>query len=270
MDPSEYFEYENRAYLSPTISRDEQLGFVNTLRDTVERNTDQINTQTQNLGTNITSNLGGLTGSNSYFKQRYQTAPLEAQMNTLKATAQAKALNDLMSNYQNQAANRYSQAYRSAKAKAAAAAAGGGGGGGYDTTEGKKRAVDRGYALDTSKYIGKTINGQPVKITATSVDGDYVVEKDQFGNIWDVYKWSPDASQFVRVSGNDGQYQVAPQFMGDNFYHSTSSNDYRNNKSAYDLAQGATDLLGLYTAPGYWIGNKIGQLFAGKTTTTYE
>lgn len=112
MNPSEYYEFEDRAYINPTLSRDEQLGFVNTLRDTVGKDTAQINTQTQRLGTNISPNFGGLTGSNSYFKQRYQTAPIESQMKTLKAAAQSKALNDLMTNYQNQAANRYNQAYR--------------------------------------------------------------------------------------------------------------------------------------------------------------
>ncbi len=117
MDPSEYYEFEDRAYVSPTVSRDEQLNFVNTLRDTVDTNTAQINAQTQSLGTDITSNLGGLTGSDGYFAQRYQTIPVESQVNTLKATAQAKALNDLMTNYQNQAANRYNQAYRRAKAR---------------------------------------------------------------------------------------------------------------------------------------------------------
>lgn len=136
MDPSEYYEFEDRAYVSPTVSRDEQLNFVNTLRDTVESNTAQINAQTQDLGINITSNLGGLTGSDGYFAQRYQTTPVESQVNTLKATAQAKALNDLMTNYQNQAANRYNQAYRNAKARAAA------GGGGDEDGDGLPDNVD--------------------------------------------------------------------------------------------------------------------------------
>ena len=113
MDPSEYYDFEDRRYVNPTLSRDEQLGFVDTLRDTVGRNTAQINTQTQALGSNLPSIQGGLTGLNGYFAQRYQTAPMEAQVNNLRATAQAKALNDLMTNYQNQAANRYNQAYRS-------------------------------------------------------------------------------------------------------------------------------------------------------------
>ena len=112
MNPSEYYEFENRAYVNPTLSRDEQLGFVDNLRDTVRKDTAQINTQTQRLGKDIPSNLGGLTGSGSYFAQRYQTTPLQSQVSTLKAAAQSKALNDLLSNYQSQAANRYNQAYR--------------------------------------------------------------------------------------------------------------------------------------------------------------
>lgn len=116
MDASEYTIGENeRAYVNPTLSRDEQLGFVDQLRDTMARNTAQVNAQTQALGTNVPSSLGGLTGSNSYFAQRYQTMPLEAKANELKATAQAKALNDLMTNYEKQYANRANQAYRTAK-----------------------------------------------------------------------------------------------------------------------------------------------------------
>lgn len=113
MDPSEYYDFEDRRYVNPTLSRDEQLGFVDTLRDTVGRNTAQINAQTQALGSNLPSTQGGLTGANSYFSQRYQTTPVEAQVSALKSTAQAKALNDLMANYQTQAQNRYNQAYRS-------------------------------------------------------------------------------------------------------------------------------------------------------------
>lgn len=118
MDASEYFDLEDRRYVSPTVSRDEQLGFVDTLRDTMGRNTAQINAQTERLGTAIPSSMGGLAGSGSYFAQRYQTTPLEARANTLKATAQAKALNDLMSNYERQMANRAQQAYRSAARRA--------------------------------------------------------------------------------------------------------------------------------------------------------
>lgn len=125
MDNETYLWENDRRYIQPTLSRDEQLGFVNTLRDTMGRNTNQINTQTHNLGTDIPSNLGGLTGTKSYFNQRYQTIPLESQANTLKAAAQAKALNDLMSNYENQMKNRANQAYRAASRRASSGSGGG-------------------------------------------------------------------------------------------------------------------------------------------------
>lgn len=130
MAPNEYYTYEDRAYVTPTLSRDEQMSFVDTLRDTVGKDTAQINAQTQALGTDAPSNLGGLTGSEGYFAQRYQTTPVEAQVNTLKATAQAKALNDLMTNYQNQVQNKYNQAYRSYQ-KRSRSSGGYSGGGAY-------------------------------------------------------------------------------------------------------------------------------------------
>lgn len=114
MDNDAYYLWENdRAYLNPTTTRDETMSFVDSLRGTVRQDNADLARSTQNLGTNISPNLGGLTGSEGYFAQRYQTTPVEYQVNTLKATAQADALNKLMANYKNQAANRYNQAYRS-------------------------------------------------------------------------------------------------------------------------------------------------------------
>lgn len=115
MDNSEFYDFEDRRYINPTLSRDEQLGFVDNLRSMIGTDTAKINTQTQNLGKNINPNEGGLAGSGGYFAQRYQTTPVESQVKVLKSAAQSKALNDLMTNYQNQAANRYNQAYRSAQ-----------------------------------------------------------------------------------------------------------------------------------------------------------
>ena len=143
MDTNEFYEFEDRAYINPTLSKDEQLGFVDTLRDTVGRNTAQINAQTKALGSDLPSTQGGLTGSNSYFQQRYQTTPIEAQANTLKATAQAKALSDLMANYQNQAQNRYNQAYRAAKKRASNTTTP------TTTVKGDVEYVDEGYEDET-------------------------------------------------------------------------------------------------------------------------
>ncbi len=125
MYDSEIYDVEGRTYLQPTLSSGEQEAFIGALRDTVNRNTAQINRQTENLGTAVPSIQGGLTGSEGYFAQRYQTIPVETQTKTLKATAQAKALNDILSNYQAQYKNRVQQAARSAARRAS------GGGGGY-------------------------------------------------------------------------------------------------------------------------------------------
>lgn len=130
MNSDEYYNFEDRVYTSPTVSRDDQLAFVDTLRDTMGRENQRIATQTQALGTNVQPSLGGLTGSEGYFQQRYQTPQMETTVNQLKATAQAKALNDLMSNYEAQAKNRYSQAYRNAKRRASTSGSGGTSGGG--------------------------------------------------------------------------------------------------------------------------------------------
>lgn len=119
MNSDDYFEYEGRLFPNPTKTRDETLSFVDSLRNTVGRDNQAIAAQTERLGTDISPNLGGLTGSEGYFTQRYQTAPIEYQVNTLKATAQADALNKLMTNYKNQAVNRYQQAYRNAARSAA-------------------------------------------------------------------------------------------------------------------------------------------------------
>ena len=130
MNPEEYYIGEDeRVYVSPTVSRDEQFEFIDTLRDQIGKNNTLISAQTEQLGTDIQPSLGGLTGSEGYFQQRYQTTPVETQVNMLKATAQAKALNDLMTNYAEQAKNRYQQAYRSAQKRTAS---GGGGGGDGD------------------------------------------------------------------------------------------------------------------------------------------
>lgn len=172
MNDSEFYDFEDRRYINPTLSRDEQLEFVNTLRDTVDRNTAQVNTQTQKLGTDISPNLGGLSGSNNYFKQRYQTTPVQSQVATLKATAQAKALNDLMTNYQSQAANRYQQAYRTA-AISGGNNSGNTGGGGDDDDE-KEGGVEYG---DDNKNVSN--NGESKEITPPKKEDYYANGEEQ-------------------------------------------------------------------------------------------
>ena len=126
MNDSETYEYEGRRYIQPTLSSGEQEAFIDNLRDVQKQNNAQIAQQTQNLGTNVPSNLGGLGGGEAYFTSRYQTPQVNEMTNNLKAAAQAQALNDVMTNYQNQLQNRYKQAYRRAQRRAAARARSGG------------------------------------------------------------------------------------------------------------------------------------------------
>lgn len=115
MEPSEFYEFEDRAYIQPTISSGEQEAFIDNLRNIQTQNNAQIAEQTYNLGTQVPSNLGGLGGGEAYFASRYQTPQVGEMVSTLKSAAQAQALNDVMNNYQAQLKQRYNQAYRSAQ-----------------------------------------------------------------------------------------------------------------------------------------------------------
>lgn len=117
---SEFYTFEDRAYIQPTLSSGEQEAFIDNLRNVQNQNNAQIAQQTHNLGTDVPSNLGGLGGGEAYFNSRYQTPQMLEQVNTLKSAAQAQALSDVMTNYQNQLQNRYKQAYRKAQKRAAA------------------------------------------------------------------------------------------------------------------------------------------------------
>lgn len=112
MDKSEFYSFENRNYIQPTLSSGEQEKFIDNLRDIQKQNTQQIQQQTQALGTNVPSNLGGLGGGESYFTSRYQTPQVNEMVDTLKSAAKAQELNDVMKNYQAQLKNRYTQAKR--------------------------------------------------------------------------------------------------------------------------------------------------------------
>lgn len=126
MDKTEIVDFEGQRYVDPHLSQDERLAFANQLREMMGAETERIASQTKTLGTDVPSVQGGLSGANGYFAQRYQTTPVETQVRTLEAAARAKALNDLMSNYETQVKNRYNQAYRSAQRRANSNSGGGG------------------------------------------------------------------------------------------------------------------------------------------------
>lgn len=157
MNENETFEFENRTYLNPDISRDEQTDFINTLRDIQAQNNAQIATETHNLGTDIDHPRGGLSGSEEYWKGRYQTPQTEAAVANLKAVAQQSALNDALSNYNNMLQNRYSQAYRDYNRRV------------YEHNRKREREADEYYKNST----GGSNNGETTNQTVGEVEEEY-------------------------------------------------------------------------------------------------
>lgn len=109
---------DSMRYINPQVSLDEQNAFIKNLREVQSADTAQIAQETHDLGTDVPSNLGGLTGSEGYFASRYQTPQTNALVADLRATAQAQALNDAMSNELAKAKRKYNNAYKAAQKRA--------------------------------------------------------------------------------------------------------------------------------------------------------
>lgn len=132
MDIDNYtYDFEERKYINPETSRNEQQDFINTFRDIQSQNNAEINQQTHNLGRDIPSNLGGLTGSEGYFQSRYQTPQVNAIVSNLDAAAQASALNQVLNNLQSQYKQRYTKAQQAYQSRANSGSTTGG----YDSDE---------------------------------------------------------------------------------------------------------------------------------------
>lgn len=129
MDQFSYTENDRR-YINPQVSLAEQNAFINNLRNNQQDWTDETISVTENLGTKIPSQLGGLTGGSGYFASRYQTPQTNSMVSDLRAAAQSQALTQLMNNEIAKAQKRYSDAYRAAKKREAAANSSGGNGNG--------------------------------------------------------------------------------------------------------------------------------------------
>lgn len=110
MENDVFNEFEERVYLDPTQSRNEQLSFIDTLRETQANNTAQINAGTYALGSQLPSNLGGLRGAEDTFVARYQTPQTSQTVANLRLAAQQSALNTALSNLQNAYKKRYNDA----------------------------------------------------------------------------------------------------------------------------------------------------------------
>ena len=109
---NEVTEFEDRVYLNPQIGLDESTSFIDNLRTTQGQQNQEIFQQTEKLGTDISSNLGGLTGGESYFTSRFQTPQTSSAVSNLRAAAQATALNQVLANEQAKWQKRYKDAYQ--------------------------------------------------------------------------------------------------------------------------------------------------------------
>lgn len=116
----ETFNFEERIYTNPTTSRDEQLEFLDTLRETQGRNTAQIQADTYALGTQLPTQLGGLSGAEQTFQARYQTPQTQQTVADLRTAAQQSALNQALSNLQSAYKKRYNDAMLNYQKRAAA------------------------------------------------------------------------------------------------------------------------------------------------------
>ena len=112
LNDNEFTEVEGRSYVNPQVALDESNTFIDNLRSTQQANNQQIQTDAYNLGTEIPSDLGGLTGGEGYFAARYQTPQTASAVSSLRAAAQATALNQVLADEQAKWKKRYNDAYR--------------------------------------------------------------------------------------------------------------------------------------------------------------
>ena len=126
---NEATEFEGRYYINPNLAVDETSTFIDNLRGTQNVNNQQIAKQTANLGTNVPSSLGGLGGESNYWKSRYQAPNTATTVSNLRSVAQAKALNDILSNEQAIWKKRYQDAYKKYQKSAYDKSSSGGSGG---------------------------------------------------------------------------------------------------------------------------------------------
>lgn len=119
------FEQDDRRYINPQTALDESNAFIENLRNVQQQGTEEIAQDTYNLGTQVPSNLGGLVGSEGYFRSRYQTPQTNAIVSDLRAAAQAQALNEAMNNELAIAKQRYNNAYKAAQRRARSRSGGG-------------------------------------------------------------------------------------------------------------------------------------------------
>lgn len=190
MNENEFVEFEGRTYLDPTVSRDASLSFIDTLRETQANNTAQINADTYALGSQLPSNLGGLSGAEETFAARYQRPQAETTIASLRTAAQQSALNQALSNLQNAYKQRYNDAVMNYQKRAASTTT-------SSSSPGDPYAGNVNINTPTEYPTSSSISGGlPKTITVLNVDGST-----------NVYRMNNDGSQGPLLGViKDGQF----------------------------------------------------------------
>ena len=221
LNDNEYTEFEDRKYLNPQVALDESNTFIDNLRNTQQANNQQIQTQTYNLGTAVPSNLGGLTGAESYFTSRYQTPQSASAVANLRATAQAAALNQVLANEQEMWKKRYNDAYRAYQKSV------------YDKSE---LLIDVNSGSNGTGTVSLNTNtGAGVYTPVTDYVGDYLSEDGsqwwQLGSLMQGDEISvgsngviqPKNGELKTVNGIDYMYLKNDQFPNGRWFRATRS-----------------------------------------------
>lgn len=214
LDENEFIKVDGRSYLNPQIALDESNAFIDNLRSTQQSDNQKIQMDTYNLGTDISSNLGGLTspvnGENgdaglSYFTSRYQIPQTASAVANLRATAQAAALNQVLENEQDFWKKKYSDAYRKYQKSV------------YDKennpSSGPTGDPAKDGKTDTNYSDEEQGSGSPVGTSETNSEsanwlngkGDNVISwetdgKTYYGNVYYQAGFSPDRYTYLESS----------------------------------------------------------------------
>lgn len=172
---NETYDYAEQKYLNPEVSANEQLAFINNLRNLQQANTAQIEQDTRNLGTTVPTVQGGLTGAETYFKSRYQTPQANQLAETLRTAALQSQLNTALSNVQAQAKKRYNEAYSAYRKRISSYGNGGGSTGDstvYPTTGGVEIETSDEYTIDPNLSEASGFD-LPTGTTTAKIDNYY-------------------------------------------------------------------------------------------------
>ena len=230
---NEVTEVEGRKYLNPNLVVDETNTFIDRLRNTQQANMQQIATQTQRLGTDVPSNLGGLTGAGSYWSSRYVTPQTKSAVSNLRAAAQAQALNQALANEQERWKKRYQDAYNAYQKRAWNKNYGSGG----DREEGEDpNFVSTSSTVEVEPLTGKAgyasivdASGQIIDVPLGSTGGE-VRDADRY--------WGPSSAGYVLL-GTPWMGEGTP---GQHVYNSPSGETiYVNLEDGYKIMYDSKD-----------------------------